>query len=353
MRGEAKLVSALDELQRELRRRADAELTRLKKELEQAVAARRPDAVDGVLAKLEGIVAPEAGWPELALPDRGALATYTRAGRQKLAALQNELTAAAEAEAWARYRDGMLGADGVLADVDRFDPAAAAAAAQQVAESLAGHPPAARARDLSAGLQRAASFLQRFENAVAAGSLTYMPRDGENDGRPGAVAMTAFDPRGAQPGLTVKFGPPIKPKPEVLGLASLRGPRLPEIFRLAEPESAADPERAAFLGWIALADQLAAARSYLTRVSPDRPSSGTGEEAYPGAPDVLLKATEVLRELEEPWAQALYRELVAADLVVRALQAFSSQRYLSAANHVDRLLLEFGQTLVAASLNDS
>lgn len=349
MREEPSLLDALSELLVALERGASTRLDGLKQAVVLAQSSRDPDTLRTALADLEAVLDPAQGWPGIVLPNRDDLAAYTVAGRQALASLTSELTASALTESWSTYRAAMLGPTGVLHGVDTFDPTSAASGARAVAAALAAFEPGRRADALAASLDHAGAFLQRFTEAASSGTLHYAPQNGENGGRTNPVPVVAFAGSGDSMGLTVKFGPVIRPKNELLPLTSLRGPRLPEVFDL--PGSGVDPDRVAFLGWVAIVDQISAARAYLSRVSGDLPQSGTGEDGFAGGGAVLSMATEALTGLEEPWARALRHELAAARLTVRALRAFSSRRNLSAANHISQLLESFPHSLVVSALN--
>ncbi|MEM7203971.1 MAG: hypothetical protein AAF628_27165, partial [Planctomycetota bacterium] len=216
---------------------------------------------------------------------------------------------------------------------------------RRAAEQLgATAEPGRRAAELAASLEAAASFLQRFRDAADGEQLTY---EFEQSGDPSPVL--GFATNGDTPGLSVKVGPALRPRVEVVPLEQLRGPRLTSVFAL--PGEAADaPDRAAFLAWLTIADHLRSARRYVAEVRADQPASGLDEQAYQQNPDALVFLDDALQSANAPWSATLQREVRATTLLVTALRAFSTRRNLSAANLLERLLAERPHAMVVRAL---
>ena len=243
-----------------------------------------------------------------------------------------------ENSAWSKLRDATLRAENGAQDaLLRFDPATAAAAIAAARPELGQTSSASRAAGVQEGLEHAGRYLEAFLAAVPSGSVVIRYGPESADTPVEGVVLT-----GDEAGFTVKTGPRVRPKRELVPLATVTAD--PTSFFVALPSGGDPLDHAAFLGYHAVAAHMQAARAYLARIDPDDDASGTGDAGFALAQAGVDAALARLADAEGDWVQALRSELESARLLGRALRAMSSQRNLSAAGLLEELLRDHAQT---------
>jgi len=285
----------------------------------------------------------DGAWPEALRPPSEDAAAVLAAARADIEALRAEQKEREIELGWKRLGGAFTDGRGILAQVGSLQWQAAAAAAAALADELNGQPAGARAQALAQSLGRAVQHLEQLTRAAQDQKLTLaVPGEAESG------VVTALVAEGDDAGFTVKVGPKHQPRTLVVKWKSLEPDALEAALTIPGEPANAGP--ACVLGWLELARQLAAARAYLMSLDPNSDTSGTGKASYPLGDQLATRLLEQLADQGEPWAQALRSELVAAASLVRGLQAFSGQRNLAAADHIQRLLEEHARRLLVTAL---
>jgi serine/threonine-protein kinase len=350
LRGAPALAKARADLDAAVHRHAADHLARLRTALDDARAQRAPDALADVVAKLALVIDAEHGWPPALVPDRTAVEASVLAGRSFLTELQTELASESAMRAWTRYASAVCASDGPLAAARDLRFADAARSAADLASALPDCEAGAHADHLAASLRSADAFLARFVAAAAAHAIAYTPSDAARtslalDDSGERLEVLGFTPSGPDAGLSVRTGPTIRPRTQIVPIAMLRGPQLAKLFRI--PKEPNGEERGAFLAWMTIADHVAWTRDCLSAIgtAPDQ------EVAYAGDLDVIREARAGLRASTAPWAAALTLELDAVETAASALRSFATRRgYQATVNYVERLLRLYPHSLLVASV---
>ncbi len=342
LRSEDAVQAARDEAAARVRRHAAARLAQLRGAVTSALDARDADAMAPAIDAIAAVVAADGGWPAGVFQDRAELEQWTTEQREALSELQLSLRADVENAAWERFATAVLADDGLLADVDALALDDAEQGARALADELGEFSLGERAGAMAQSLQRADAFVTRFAQA-AESSLLEAPAEGDAERE-----VVGFVAQGDEAGLKLREVRSLRRTLDTIPLAELRGTALARSFRIpTDKPTVAD--RAAFLGWLSIADLRAAAARYLTAIDPNDASSGTGDGAFPHDDGAIVAALDALRPHQEPWAMHLRREVRAAHLLVRALRDFAGHRNRSAANLIDELKRDHARSLMAAA----
>jgi hypothetical protein len=345
LRAEPKLAAVLDELRARLREAGERSLAALRADIDKAREARDPDALEVAVDRLAAALDPQSGWPATALPEPAPIAEHVAAARTQTADLRRELAEAAAEQAWRAYGAAWFDANGCLPLIERMAFAQAADRAEQHAGALGGdaaQEAVARLGELAQALRAAARFRERFVQAAAADALPYRGADAEED----AVIAGLAEENGA-PVFTIRSGPKARPKTRVIPLAELHGDALVALLHVPDADPA---ERGACLALLEIARHGRSAARWLATVKAGDPRSGTGTASYARSAEALRAAERMLAAADAPWVRALRQEVDAAATLVDALRAFSSERYRTAAGHLDRLKREAPHSVIASGL---
>jgi hypothetical protein len=335
--------AAIQDGRTRLLQKAAARRAELEQALDAAEAGRDPDATRTAADALAAIARDDGGWPALVLGDRKPVLERTSAAHRRAEKWVAERRTAAEAAAWQQYATAWTGASGVLQALLRFDFDRGTQLAATAAQAAAGMPPEARSKELQEAAAQALRYLQAVATHALTGNLEAPLEEGSP---PVPITGLALTERG---GLTIRTGTKAAPKTQVVPFGELKPYALLHAFSLP-PNHEALPARAAFLGLYALAEQLAAARAHLTRITRDDDQSGTGAGGLVAPREVLAAAEGLLQAETAPWAKALLEELRAAERLALGLRALSDRRNVAAAGHLEALQQDLPRALVVLAL---
>ena len=241
---------------------------------------------------------------------------------------------------WRQYASVRGGDGGVLPQLRTLDFRAAAASAERFAAIAAESPAGVRAKALQGLLLGAGTFADALEQAIPQGKVV-LPI-------PGAAPITLqrWDRAGGQ---FVHVDDTKKPAKETtLPSADLS---LEQWLALAEQVTPPAPlGRESFVGLLALAQHVDAARAYLTRLRADDDLSGTGAGRFPVRSVVFEILLRRLGNEDQPATSALRTELRAGQLLSAGLLALSERRSQVAAARLEQLLQEHPHSFVVTLL---
>jgi hypothetical protein len=326
------------------------------RELRAQVVAASASHLDGMRAQIEsaqkrgdatsvrqaaralGAIVGDQGWPSELVADKPALIALTTAA---LAAADSLESSATEAR-WKAYAQALHQQGGVADSLARVDFAAAKKAMESHALQAKGLPMGDRAEQLTQSLDRAAKFYDAIQQTIPTGQAHL-----QLSATDAPLTWTAW--RMAE-GQLVFADPAKKPVKETVIAAQdvtieqweTLLAQIPEANGLAGGRSCA-------LAFLAVAIHQRAARGYLAGVKSADDASGTGTAGYPlgvTAFDVLLQQLPI----DAAWAQGIRAEVAASRMLAAGMRALSERRNLAAANHIDRLLLDYPHSICVTAM---
>lgn len=314
----------------------------LREALASALAERREAAIPAARDALQQAL---QQWPEALVPQRAEHEAQLAAADRLLGELAAARQAELEQAAWQRFAAAWTGPDSVLAAVQQWDFARAAERARAAAADTGDGPAAAHAAQLATAAEAAAAYWQRFQAAIAAGNVQL------NHGAEAAPRqVVSFTPTGDDAGVVVRVDPRVASRTERVPTAQLGDSEWLDLLLQTGEDTPGKPQQAAFLGLLALGEELRAARAYLGRVQPDDDQSGTGAGAHASRRSWLARAELALAGCPAGWCDALAAETTAAAALDRALRALSDKRNVSAHGHLSQLLANAPHTLLVLAL---
>ncbi len=294
---------------------------------------------DMVAKDLQAIVAGETGWPAELIADRSLVTKAIEEARQ----VQTNLAEAAAVRLWQQY-SALFAPEGSLRGaVRRLDYRAAEKIVGALAASADGSSPGTAAGQLQAALGHAGKFAETLA-ATLASQPVLLEQDEDR-----TEEWTGWDIATGQ--MTITTTPATRrPKPTtrqapIGSLSTSQWQRVVEQIANAPPGSSQ-----CFLAFAAVERHVEAAKDYLSSLSPSDDTSGTGDASYPLPADGFAALLAGLPADDGPWRVGIERELRAADALANGLRALSERRNLAAAGHIDRLLKQFGHSMVVESL---
>ncbi len=344
LRDDPELLAAVARLNDEVLGLARTRLQNLKNAVEAATQADDRDALTAAVAALREGLEPAARWPEQVTDALSVAREALAGGGQALAALDEALLA----DAWQGYRALLRKPQGLRSAVGMLDFDAAGAAFAPMAADEAGGGPARRAAALRAWLARAQQFVGTLEQRCAAGDLEVaLPDD--------TAVVTGWDRAKQQ--FTLKTTGR-RPKSVTVGYGSMLVDQWIELA--SQVQDAPAGSRECFVALIALDAHARAAGAYLARLDKEQDDSGTGDDGYPFSATVFDRlVTDLPVDAGSgegdatgagAWAQLVRSELQAGKRLAAGLRALSERRNLAAAGHIEKLLSEHPNSIVAAQL---
>jgi len=336
LRQDREVVEALAKLQNDVEAAARTALAELGAAVDKARTAGDEAALQIAMPALEDALAKADRWPLSLAGELEQQRAKIDAGKSALVTLRLDRTESV----WRQYSAALGGDAGVLPHLRAADFRAAAASAERFAATAADTPAGSRAKALQDLLLGAAAFADTLEQAIQQGKVA-LPL-------PGAVPLTLHRWDRAA-GQFVHVDEAKKPAKETtVPVADLS---LEQWLALAEqvtPPAALGRE--SFVGLLALAQHVDAARAYLTRLRADDDLSGTGAGRFPVRSVVFEILLRRLGNEDLPATSTLRAELRAGQLLSAGLQALSERRSQVAAARLEQLLQEHPHSFVVALL---
>ncbi len=316
-----------------------ARIDALRTRIEQGREQQDIESVAQAVQDLQAIVAGETGWPAELIADRSLVTKAIEEARQ----VQTNLAEAAAVRLWQQY-SALFAPEGSLRGaVRRLDYRAAEKIVGALAASADGSSPGTAAGQLQAALGHAGKFAETLA-ATLASQPVLLEQDEDR-----TEEWTGWDIATGQ--MTITTTPATRrPKPTtrqapIGSLSTSQWQRVVEQIANAPPGSSQ-----CFLAFAAVERHVEAAKDYLSSLSPSDDTSGTGDASYPLPADGFAALLAGLPADDGPWRVGIERELRAADALANGLRALSERRNLAAAGHIDRLLKQFGHSMVVESL---
>ncbi|MBL8735125.1 MAG: protein kinase [Planctomycetes bacterium] len=336
LRGDREVGEALVKLQNDVEGAARTALAELGTAVEKARSAGDEAALQNAMPALEDALAKADRWPLSLAGELEQQRAKIEAGKAALVTLRLDRTESV----WRQYATMLGGEDGVLPRLRALDFRAAAASAERFAASAAESPAGLRAKAMQGLLLGAATFANELEQAIAQSKVA-LPMAGT-----APLTLHRWDKASGQ---FVHVDDTKKPAKETsVALADLS---LEQWLALAEQVTpSAALGRESFVGLLALAQHVDAARAYLTRLRADDDLSGTGAGRFPVRSVVFEILLRRLGNEDQPATSALRAELRAGQLLSAGLSALSERRSQVAAARLEQLLQEHPHSFVVSLL---